>query len=104
MTRRASGFSNGSMTGTNAENELTFRPRPVESQSFFYPPSFVYLLACPVRAWSYDNVLTYPCMVPPIRTENRHEKQVVNGVEHEVEVEVELPLKRLFLFPGKEVR
>jgi hypothetical protein len=92
------------MTGTNAENELTFRPRSVESQSFFYPPSFVYLLACPVRAWSYENVLTYPCMVPPIRTEKHHEKQVVNGVEHKVEVKVELPLKRLFLFPGKEVR
>jgi len=29
---------------------------------------------------------------------------VVDGVEHEFKVEVELPLKRLFLFPGKEVR
>lgn len=43
-------------------------------------------------------------MVPPVRTERRIEKHVVDGVEQEVEVEVELPLKRLFLFPGKEVR
>ena len=56
------------------------------------------------RARSYDNVLTYPCMVPPVRTEKRLERRVVDGVEQEVEVEVELPLKRLFLFPGKEVR
>jgi hypothetical protein len=63
-----------------------------------------YLFSSPARAWSYDNVLTYPCMVPPVRTEKCLEKRVVDGVEREVEVEVELPLKRLFLFPGKEVR
>jgi len=87
MSRRASGFSDGSMAGINPQDELTFKSRPVE-----------------MRAWSYDNVLTYPCMVPPIRTEKRLEKHVIDGVEQEVEVEVELPLKRLFLFPGKEVR
>jgi hypothetical protein len=43
-------------------------------------------------------------MVPPVRTERRLEKRILDGVEQEVEVEVELPLKRLFLFPGKEVR
>jgi len=43
-------------------------------------------------------------MVPPIRTEKRLERRIIDGVEREVEVEVELPLKRLFLFPGKEVR
>jgi hypothetical protein len=43
-------------------------------------------------------------MVPPVRTEKRFEKRTVDGVERDVEVEFELPLKRLFLFPGKEVR
>ena len=105
MTRRASGFSDGSRNGLNAEDELTFGSRPVESQSFFYTLSLSFAHLPPqVRAWSYDNVLTYPCMVPPVRTEKRVEKQVVDGVEQQVEVEVELPLKRLFLFPGKEVR
>ena len=36
--------------------------------------------------------------------EKRFEKCVVDGIEREIEVEVPLPLKRLFLFPGKEVR
>jgi len=75
------------MASVTEEDELTFKPRPVET-----------------RAWSYDNVLTYPCMVPPVRTEKRIEKRIVGGVERDIEVEVELPLKRLFLFPGKEVR
>jgi hypothetical protein len=87
ITRRTSEFSDSSMTSVTEEDELTFRSRGVET-----------------RAWSYDNVLTYPCMAPPVRTERRLEKRVVDGVEHEFEVEVELPLKRLFLFPGKEVR
>jgi len=88
ISRRASGFSDGSMASlTEEEEELTFSSRPVET-----------------RAWSYDNVLTYPCMAPPVRTERRLEKRILDGVEQEVEVEVELPLKRLFLFPGKEVR
>jgi hypothetical protein len=40
----------------------------------------------------------------PPKMEKRIEKQVVDGHEVEVEVEVEVvqPLKRLFLFPGKE--
>jgi hypothetical protein len=87
ITRRTSEFSDGSMASVTEEEELSFKSRGVET-----------------RAWSYDNVLTYPCMVPPIRTEKRVEKHVVDGVEREFEVEVELPLKRLFLFPGKEVR
>ena len=63
----------------------------------------IYLFFPLARAWSYDNVLTYPCMALPVRTETRLETRVVDGVEREFEVEVELPLKRLFLFPGKEV-
>jgi len=87
IVRRTSEFSDGSMTSVTEEDELSFKSRAIET-----------------RAWSYDNVLTYPCMVPPVRTEKRVERRVVDGVEQEVEVEVELPLKRLFLFPGKEVR
>jgi len=40
----------------------------------------------------------------PPKKEKRIEQRVINGVEQDVEVEVELPptpLKRLFLFPGK---
>jgi hypothetical protein len=61
-----------------------------------------YLFSSLARAWSYDNVLTYPCMVLPVRTEKCLEKRIVDGVEREVEVKVELPLKRLFLFPAKK--
>jgi hypothetical protein len=40
----------------------------------------------------------------PPKIEKRVQKQIVNGAEVEVEVEVEVvePMKRLFLFPGKE--
>jgi hypothetical protein len=56
------------------------------------------------RSWSYDNLKTYPVMQLPLKKEKRIEKQVVDGNEVEVEVEVEIfrPMKRLFLFPGKE--
>ncbi|KAF7346495.1 hypothetical protein MSAN_01877600 [Mycena sanguinolenta] len=56
------------------------------------------------RSWSYDNVRTYPVMVP---TETRVERRIelVDGVEREVEVKVEVPVpperrhrKRLFTF------
>jgi len=87
IARRTSEFSDGSMASVTEEDELTFKPRAIET-----------------RAWSYDNVLTYPCMVPPVRTETRVEKRIVDGVERDVKVEVEVPLKRLFLFPGKEIR
>lgn len=56
------------------------------------------------RAWSYDNIKTYPIMMPPAKKERRIEQRIVDGKVEEVEVEVEVvqPLKRLFLFPGKE--
>jgi len=41
------------------------------------------------RAWLYDNNLTYPCMVPPVRTGRHLERCVVDSVKQEVEVEVE---------------
>jgi hypothetical protein len=59
------------------------------------------------RSWSYDNLVTYPIMRLPPKKEKRVEKRFVDGVETAVEVEVELPMppmKRLFLFPGKDVR
>jgi hypothetical protein len=56
------------------------------------------------RSWSYDNLVTYPVMPPIPKKEKRIQRQVVDGEEQEVEVEVEItqPLKRLFLFSGKE--
>ncbi|KAG1751217.1 hypothetical protein EDB19DRAFT_2004802 [Suillus lakei] len=56
------------------------------------------------RTWSYDNIKTYPVMMPPAKKEKRIEQRMVDGEVKEVEVEVEViqPLKRLFLFPGKE--
>jgi hypothetical protein len=42
-------------------------------------------------------------MMPPTKKEKRIEHRMVDGKVEEVEVEVEVvPLKRLFLFPGKE--
>jgi len=40
----------------------------------------------------------------PPKKEKRVEKQVVDGLVVDVEVEVEIvqPMKRLFLFPGRE--
>ncbi|KAG6332814.1 hypothetical protein ID866_6278 [Astraeus odoratus] len=57
-----------------------------------------------VRSWSYDNVKTYPLMKPPPKKERRWETRVIEGETKQIEVEVEVtqPLKRLFLFPGKE--
>ncbi|EGN98340.1 hypothetical protein SERLA73DRAFT_161157 [Serpula lacrymans var. lacrymans S7.3] len=57
------------------------------------------------RSWSYDNVKTYPVMMPPPKKEKRIEKRVVDGEEKDIEVEIEIhqPLKRLFLFPDKDV-
>lgn len=43
-------------------------------------------------------------MHPTLKKEKRIQKQVVNGEEKDIEVEVEIaqPFKQLFLFPGKE--
>lgn len=38
MSRRASGFSDGSMAGINPQDELTFKSRPVESELLYFPP------------------------------------------------------------------
>ncbi|KAI6099551.1 hypothetical protein EDD16DRAFT_1717823 [Pisolithus croceorrhizus] len=57
-----------------------------------------------VRSWSYDNVRTYPVMMPPPKKEKRIMTRVIDGETKEVEVEVEVTpqVKRLFLFAGKE--
>lgn len=58
--------------------------------------------SCAERPWSYSSEFTYP--IPPRKPKivKRIEKRVVDGVEQEVEVEVEEyePIKRLFLFGG----
>ena len=48
--------------------------------------------------------MTYPVMTPVPKIEKRIEKQMVDGQLKEVVVEVELeqPFKKLFLFPGKQ--
>ncbi|KAF8655484.1 hypothetical protein AX16_003042 [Volvariella volvacea WC 439] len=53
------------------------------------------------RSLSYDNLKTYPIMQMPRRKETRLQRQVVDGVEVfvEVEVEVEPDTQRLFNFP-----
>ncbi|KAF9500398.1 hypothetical protein BDN71DRAFT_1570715 [Pleurotus eryngii] len=61
-------------------------------------------LVIETRSWSYDNVLTYQPMKMPPSIKKRKVKQIVDGVEKEVtiEVQVENNGKRLFNFPDKE--
>lgn len=68
------------------------------------PPRGIIAHCVSVRSWSYDNIKTYPVMMPPPKKEKRIETRIVDGNLKEVEVEVEVvqPLKRLFLFHGKE--
>ncbi|KZP07871.1 hypothetical protein FIBSPDRAFT_939291 [Athelia psychrophila] len=56
------------------------------------------------RPWSYENMLTYPAMPRPSQKELRMQWCIVDGVEREIEVEVDVtqPLKRLFLFADKD--
>ncbi|KAF5360585.1 hypothetical protein D9756_004719 [Leucocoprinus leucothites] len=52
------------------------------------------------RSWSYDNLKTYDLMPMPSKKEKRTQISIVDGKEVRVEYEVEVqqPLKRLFLF------
>lgn len=56
------------------------------------------------RSWSYDNLMTYPVMPCATKKEKCIQRQVVDGVECDVEVVVEVPqpMKRLFLFADKD--
>jgi hypothetical protein len=81
--------------------------RPVSSESL-EPVNTVLPVPRPrfeTRAWSYDNVLTYPCPPPkPSRYETKTESQIVNGVETEVTVQVPVydKPKCLFNFPPRD--
>jgi hypothetical protein len=46
--------------------------------------------------------MTYPVMQPTLKKEKRIQRQVVDGEEKEVEVEITQPFKQLFLFSGKD--
>ena len=72
----------------------------IPNRMLFYSPTDAF----PARSWSYDNLMTYPVMPPTMRKEKRIQRQVVDGVEKDVEVEVQVtqPFKQLFLFSGKE--
>ncbi|KAH7921766.1 hypothetical protein BV22DRAFT_1018699 [Leucogyrophana mollusca] len=85
-----------------SEDSMWSEQRDSTSESLSVPPR----PAVTARSWSYDNMKTYPVMpmASPPKREKRMEKRIVDGKEKEVEVEVEIvqPLKRLFLFNGKE--
>ncbi|TFK27733.1 hypothetical protein FA15DRAFT_149252 [Coprinopsis marcescibilis] len=77
-----------------------FKRPTVESESFlsFFHATLADLPSA--RSWSYDNIKTYPLMPMKPKMVKRKEKKIVDGEEVIVEVEVEEPLKRLFLFPA----
>jgi hypothetical protein len=93
-------------TQSDADEMLPPTKRPVVESK----PLFTISIMCqnlplpPARSWSYDNLMTYPVMQPTMKKEKRIQKQVVDGEERDVEVEVEMPppFKQLFLFSGKE--
>ncbi|KAH7912556.1 hypothetical protein BJ138DRAFT_1004241 [Hygrophoropsis aurantiaca] len=83
-----------------SEDSMWSEQRDTASETLSVPPR----PAVTARSWSYDNMKTYPVMPLPSKKEKRLEKRLVDGKEQEVEIEVEVvqPLKRLFLFNGKE--
>jgi len=91
LSRYGSQISDGSMLGRSPESN------PMSLPTLKRP-------TVEARSWSYDNLVTYPVMPPIPRKEKRMQRQVVDGEEKEVEVEVEVtqPIKRLFLFSGKD--
>ncbi|KAF8555723.1 hypothetical protein OG21DRAFT_1521572 [Imleria badia] len=97
VTMRAHSGSSQSLSSTSLRSPLSRYPSAI-SEDISSPPQVQ------VRSWSYDNIKTYPVMMPPPKKEKRIETRIVEGYLKEVEVEVEVvqPLKRLFLFHGKE--
>jgi hypothetical protein len=81
--------------------------RPVSSESL-EPLKTVLPVPRPrfeTRAWSYDNVLTYPVPPPqPSRYETKTESRIIDGVETQVTVEVPVydKPKCLFNFPPRD--
>ncbi|KAJ3489985.1 hypothetical protein NLI96_g1741 [Meripilus lineatus] len=55
------------------------------------------------RSWSYSDLATYPILQLPPKKEIKYEKQIIDGKEMVVPVEVDAPThrKRLFLFNPK---
>jgi hypothetical protein len=113
LNRHSSEFSEGTLSDQGSKSDddepLPAPRRPnVESKLSL----FFHLLCVPnakpsfasARSWSYDNLMTYPVMQPPSRREKRIQRQVVNGEERDIEVEVEVTqsFKQLFLFSGKD--
>jgi hypothetical protein len=93
-------------TDEDATASLPVPRRPVVESELLLVSTFrVSLTSSLARSWSYDNLKTYPIMQLPPKKETRIETQIIDGVERQVKVEVEVtpPVKRLFLFPGKEI-
>lgn len=53
----------------------------------------------PMRSWSADSMLTYEPMPQPMRMKKTKQRRIVDGKEVWVDVEVEAPPQKLFLFP-----
>ncbi|KAI0754848.1 hypothetical protein C8Q80DRAFT_1093306 [Daedaleopsis nitida] len=98
LSRQNSDASVDTMETQSEEDELE------RAAAFSLPTSSrVRPTASKSRTWSYSSeTYTYPIMRVAPKKERRVERKVVDGVEHEVEVEVlvEEPIKRLFLFGG----
>ncbi|KAF9221647.1 hypothetical protein BS17DRAFT_710807 [Gyrodon lividus] len=111
VTLRAHSASSQSLSSASLCSPLSRYPSEISEDSMWseqrsgsesIPPSS--RPEVQVRSWSYDNIKTYPMMMPPPKKEKRVETRIVDGKLKDVEVEVEIiqPLKRLFLFHGKE--
>ncbi|EMD31684.1 hypothetical protein CERSUDRAFT_88826 [Gelatoporia subvermispora B] len=89
--------STGGSVDTISEADETMRVRPSRSA-----PIRTRMSQTAPPPWSYSDTLTYEIMPTP--PQKRIERRIVDGVEIDVEVEVNVdePRKRLFLFPSRE--
>ncbi|KAH7885293.1 hypothetical protein F5I97DRAFT_1368381 [Phlebopus sp. FC_14] len=103
VTLRAHSASSQSLS-TGLCSPLSRYPSEISEDSMLSEGSEAAAPRPQVRSWSYENVKTYPVMMLPPKKEKRVETRIIDGEAKEVEVEVEIvqPLKRLFLFHGKE--
>ena len=75
----------------------TANDRPLRvSHPFYFPNNDINISTA--RSWSYDNFRTYPVMQLPPKKVKQIQKQIVDGQECEVEVEVEVFEERKCLF------
>ena len=70
----------------------------VEGEPFLPFYWLAILIISAARSWSYDNFNTYPVMQLPPKKVKQMQKQVVDGKEYDVEVEVEVVEERKCLF------